>query len=216
MFSNEIHQRAYEAMKAERLDEAVSLFTQALAITPNDPDILADRGVTYLHLNNKEASFADFNSALAIQPNYAFRYASRGYAKNFFGDIDGAIEDYEKAVELDPEDAVAHNNLGLLLEQKGYKNQAEKRFEQADKLSKMENELYSVMDELEKRDHENNQANNERTEQQTPIEETPDITLIDPIEVRRNTMGQELGKVFTNKSQFKEFLRFIKNGFKLK
>lgn len=212
MFSNEIHQRAYEAMKAERLDEAVSLFTQALEKNPNDPDILADRGVTYLHLKNKEASYSDFNSALALQPNYSFRYASRGYAKNFFGDIDGAIEDYEKAVELDPEDAVAHNNLGLLLEQKGYKNKAEKRFEQADKLSKMENELYSVMDELEN----GSEATLEKANEEAPIETTQTVTLIDPIEVHRNSMGQELGKVFTNRNQFKEFLRFIKNGFKIK
>lgn len=214
MFSNETHQRAYEAMKAERLDEAVSLFTQALIQNPGDPDILADRGVTYLHLNNREASFADFNLALEMQPNYSFRYASRGYAKNFFGDIDGAIEDYEKAVELDPDDAVAHNNLGLLLEQKGYKAKAEKRFEQADKLSKMENELYSVMDELEKGSEE--KAENIPIEENQSNEDLPKVELMDPTEVRRSSMGEELGKVFTNKNQFKEFLRFIKNGFKLK
>jgi len=150
---------------------------------------------------------------LEIQPKYSYRYACRGYALNFFGDIDAALLDYEKAVELDPDDAVAHNNLGLLLEQKGYKEQAKKRFERADKLSKQEDQLFSVMDDIEQGKVEE--------ETQTAVEvpeEKPEREMVSP-EVKREAQisaMQEFKKVFTSKEQFKEFMRFIKNGFRIK
>ena len=138
MFANKLHESAHEALKAQEIEKAISLYGEALKETPNHPDILSDRGVAYLHSNNKEKCFQDLNQALELQPEYSYRYACRAYAKNHFGDIDGAVLDYEKAVELDPKDAVAHNNLGMLLEQKGYMQKAKERFDRADKLSKME------------------------------------------------------------------------------
>src|SRR3989338_572580 len=149
MFINSTHQLADEALKAGKAEEAVDLYTQALHLYTDHPDILSDRGVAYLHLKNKVQCFEDLNRSLELQPLNAYRFASRAYAKNFFGDLDGAITDYEKAVELDPEDAIAYNNLGLLLEQKGYVKEANDRFERADKLSKQEDDLLHVMDELE-------------------------------------------------------------------
>ena len=170
---------------------------------PKDCNLISDRAVAYLHLNEKAKCFADFDLALSLQPNYSYRYASRAFAKNHFGDIDGAVEDYEKAVEIDPNDAVAQNNLGLLLEQKGYKNAAEERFKRADKLSKEEDHLLEIMDDL---DNENNPKTDGIKEEVDPnIQREKNIST-----------GKELKKVFTSKSQFKEFMNFIKNGFKIK
>ncbi len=205
MFTSEIHKKGYEAMKEEKLEEAVRLFTEALKISEH-PDIYSDRGVAYLHLEKKVESLADFDKAIELQPKYAYRFAARAFAKNHFGNIDGAVEDYEIAVKLDPDDAVAHNNLGLLLEQKGYKDKAEQRFEQADKLSKMEDHLLEVVDDLEK---------GGSTEKAETVKERE---LISPEVQRDETVSavSEFKKVFTSKSQFREFVRFVKNGFKIK
>jgi hypothetical protein len=108
-------------------------------------------------------------------------------------------------VEMDPDDAVAQNNLGLLLEQKGYKNAASERFKRADKLSKEEDHLLELMDDLDE----------EKVEQ---IETNPKSVEVNPDVQRQKNIqtGTELKKVFTSKSQFKEFINFIKNGFKIK
>lgn len=205
MFVNKTHQKGHEALKNGDINKAIHLYTKALQDYPNDCNLLSDRGVAYLHANDKVKCYADFDAALKIQPNYSYRYASRAFAKNNFGDIDGAIEDYEKAVELDPDDAIAHNNLGLLLEQKGYKRASEERFERADKLSKNEDHLLEMMDGLEK----------EKQEEKSEVENSEPI---DPNTVREKNLStaSELKKVFTSKSQFMEFMNFIKNGFKIK
>ncbi len=205
MFVNKTHEKAHEALKNGDIQKAIQLYSKALEDFPKDCNLLSDRGVAYLHANDKVKCYADFDSALMIQPNYSYRYASRAFAKNNFGDIDGAIEDYEKAVELDPDDAIAHNNLGLLLEQKGYKRASEERFERADKLSKNEDHLLEMMDDLE----------NDKCDEN---KNASDATPIDPSIVRDRNLStaSELKKVFTSKSQFMEFMNFIKNGFKIK
>lgn len=211
MFINSLHQSADEALKAGKAEEAVDLYTQALNLNPDHPDILSDRGVAFLHLKNRTRCFEDMNRSLELQPLNAYRYASLAYAKNFFGDLDGAITDYEKAVELDPEDAIAYNNLGLLLEQKGYIKEANQRFERADKLSQLEDDLLHVMDELETSDPEP-EISLEKNDEIPPIIEAAADKEKEP----ENNGRTEAKRIFTSRAQFREFLRFIKNGFRLK
>ena len=84
-----------------------------------------------------------------------------------------------------------------------YKNAAEERFKRADKLSKEEDHLLEIMDDLD----------NETETEVIEIKEE-----INPNVQRQKNIstGEELKKVFTSISQFKEFMNFIKNGFKIK
>ena len=91
----------------------------------------------------------DMDKSVELQPDYAYRYASRGHAKDFFGDTDGAIKDYEKAIEIDPKDEILYNNLGVLLEKKGYQDKAQRHFEQSDKIRKAEDAIDELMDKVE-------------------------------------------------------------------
>ena len=148
MFSNKIHEQADLVLREGKISEAIDLYTKALALDPKDPNLVSDRGVAFLHLEDRELCLKDLDRAVELQPGYSYRYACRAFAKSHFKDYDGAILDYEKAVELDPDDAVAHHNLGMILEQKGYKDKADERFARADKLSKMEDHLLDVVDEM--------------------------------------------------------------------
>ena len=204
MFTNPLHEKADEALKNGDIEKAILLFTEALELNPNDYNIISDRGVAYLQANDKEKCFADFNRAIELQPHYSYRYACRAFAKNNFGDLDGAVEDYQKAVELDPTDAVAQNNLGILLEKKGYQDEADARFERADALSKQEDGLLNFMDDLETDDAENLTS---ITRKEIEPAEKPEL---------KTSPGIEFKKVFTSKKQFDEFMQFIKNGFRIK
>lgn len=210
MFTNSKHKQADEALKKGEIDKSILLFTEALNLSPNDCNILSDRAVAFLHKEDKLRSMADFNLAIQLDPEYSYRYASRAFARQHFGDLNGAVEDYQKAVELDPDDAVAHNNLGILLEQQGYQKESQERFARADKLSKMEDDLFGVMDEMENKsgDHEKAEITEEATIEETEISEQ--ATEKDP------STSEEMKKVFTSRKQFREFIQFIKNGFKLK
>jgi tetratricopeptide (TPR) repeat protein len=200
MFISKQHEQAYQILQSGDYPKAVELYSRCLLEAPDSAILLSERGVAFLHLNDKEKCMADLDKSVELDPKYSYRYASRGHAKDFFGDIDGAIDDYEIASELDPSDPIVYNNLGLLLEKMGRIKAAQDRFQRSDKLRRAEDELHSFIGDL------------EETEDVKPVVEMPRIK---PIEKSKSTSA-ELGKIFTKKSHWLEFLKFIKNGFRLK
>jgi Flp pilus assembly protein TadD len=77
----------------------------------------------------------DMDKAVELEPKNPYRYSSRAYINWHLKNMEQAVADYKMAIELDPDDAVAHNNLGMLEEQMGYQQQAQKRFKKADGLA---------------------------------------------------------------------------------
>lgn len=212
MFANKAHEEAYTLAKEGRIDEALVAFNKALE-TAESPDIYGDRGVLFIHKNEKENAMADFNKAIELQPDYSFRYSARAYAHEYFGDTESSIADYEKAIELDPSDAVAYNNLGLMQEKLGYKQMAQTNFELADKLAKQEKKLHEIMDDLEE-NHPIDAQNKE--EFQPTIDNSKQEEKPETEDQSAGNAFSEFYKLFTSKEQFKSFLKFLKNGFKIK
>ena len=194
MFANKTHKKADEVFKSGNLKKSIILYSKALKESPNESILYSDRGVSYLHSKDKEKSLADFNRAIELEPDYGYHYAARAFAKNNFGDIDGAILDYEESIKLDPDDAIGQNNLGILLEKKGYQKEAEKRFKIADSLSKMEDKLFDVIEDIE-------ETNNKNKSKE---------------KINKKSTKSEFKKLFTSKRQFQEFIKFLKNGLKIK
>ena len=210
MYVNSNHKKAQELLDQEKLESALVYFNKALKEAPKHPDILSHRGVVYLHLNQKKKCMDDLKESLLLEPDNPYRYASLAYAKDFFGDLDGAIADYQKAVKLDPEDAVAHNNLGLLMEKKGYQDKAQRNFEKADKLANIERKMFDKLDEMEGK----SPSSEEYEASAPPKGEQIQPRKLQPDEVP--TKKEVVRDMLTKKSTFKEFISFIRNGFKLK
>lgn len=203
MFLNAKHEKADKLLKKGELQKALELFNELIEELGENPILYSDRGVVFLHLNKREECLNDLSKAVQLQPDYSYRYACRAFAYSHFKLLDEAIVDYQKAVELDPEDAVAHNNLGMLLEQKGYKDEADRRFAVADKLAKAEDRLQEMMTELEQ----GNSSEKSSEPENSMHKEEAELTAED------TSAGHEFKKIFTSKKQFKEFVQFIKNGF---
>ncbi|WP_448519776.1 tetratricopeptide repeat protein [Rhodoflexus sp.] len=125
----------YNHFLMQRFELAMYYYERALAIEPNNPHIISQKGVLLFHQNRKEESLLAMNQAQALEPENPYRYSSRAFIKDAMGDIHGAIADYQRALELDPEDAICLNNLGMLEEKLGYKEAAKKRFIRADELA---------------------------------------------------------------------------------
>lgn len=182
--------------KAERFYEngkfsdAIYWYTRAISISPT-AEIYSERAVAYFHNEQLKESLKDMDRAQKLEPQNPYRYSSRAYIKDAMGDIAGAIKDYEKAIELDPEDAIAHNNLGLLLEKQGHHQKAKAFFDFADAVAKKE--------------HGDQNAMTER-----PRNIQSDLNK----ERRKSSLGKEMAKVFTDRQQFREFIRFVSRGFK--
>ncbi|UTW60669.1 tetratricopeptide repeat protein [bacterium SCSIO 12741] len=191
MSGKEHYEKGMTLYREGKLQEALEALSQALNEEPENAYWLSDRGVCFFHQKKFKEALEDMNRAQKLQPNNPYRYSSRAYIRDVMGDTQGAVEDYQKAVHLDPEDAIAHNNLGMLLEKLGRKQEAEKSIKRADKLAGAQEYREKMMSKLK--------------EQGAPEPEAPAGSL----------MG-EMAKVFLTRKGMKEFLQFIRNGFKLR
>ena len=177
---------------------AIDHFSLAIQEDGSNVEYYAERAVAYLNTNQFELSMFDMNRCIELEPNNSYRYSCRGFLKARMGDTDGAITDYEMAVKLDPEDAIAYNNLGLAQESKGFQKKAEKSFSRSNELIGYNPKKF---DEGEKKQQQQEQ------EQQRPVAEKEETPL---------SKASVAKGVFTSRSGFRDFLRFIKNGFKIK
>lgn len=206
MFINKAHEEAYQYLQNAEFEKAVKQYSECLKNNPNSPELFSERGVAYLNLKQEANCLSDLNKSVDLQPDYAYRYASRGHAKDFFGDIDGAIEDYEKAAELEPDDSIVYNNLGLLLEKKGNISLAKENYDRSDKLRYEAERAKSIeLDDL-------TVSNDGIIEETKTIIETSDSTSRN----EESNSAAEIMKFFREKNQWTEFLKFLKNGFKIK
>ncbi|MDC3351673.1 tetratricopeptide repeat protein [Crocinitomicaceae bacterium] len=176
--------------------EAIRIFTFVLQQEPTNANALSHRGISYLNIDKLELSLADMDAAVEHDPEYSFRYQSRGYLKARMKDYAGALADYEKAVELDPNDAIAHNNLALAQEQMGWAKEAKENFDKSDRLSGIKTAEERAEDRKQK----------ETTIEKKPVAKQPE---------QQNKTGV-IKEVFSNKETFKDFVQFIKNGFRIK
>lgn len=204
---------ANELVKARKWPEALQAFDRAFLELSNDPDFIHDRAVCMFQVGRKKEALSELNRAVNLQPGYSYRYASRAYIRNAMKDIMGAIEDYKKAIELDPEDAISLNNLGMLEEQLGYRKDADERYRAADELSRI----------LKERGIDISRANDELAEGVLTTEEVQSTAGSSSIQEetttqnteQKSSLSGEIRKVLTQRSAFREFVVFIRNGLKL-
>ena len=166
-----------------------------------DPDFLNDRAVALFHNDRVNESLVLLDQAINLQPKYGYRYAARGWMKQSLRDVKGAITDYKKALELDPEDAITLNNLGLLEEQIGRMQSARERFAAADAMDRILDESLIPKESM-----------GETGGQAQPI---PPPLHKAPIPATNTPWAEVIRALLTEEGR-KEFIDFIRNGFKLK
>lgn len=183
--------KAINAYRDKDFENAVYWYSRAISVSPEEAELYSERGVSYFHRKMLKESLTDMNRAQELEPKKPYRYSSRAYIKDSMGDTAGAIEDYKIAIELDPEDAVAHNNLGLLEEKLGHMAQAKAMFDLADALAKSESGSDDPADYRPK-----------NVQKQIEAEKAS------------KSFKAEALNVFRTKEGFREFVSFIRNGFK--
>ena len=112
--------RAYQGGDLADLDEAISLFSKALAVYPQSVDAYSSRGLSYLERGrdgDASRAIADLTQAVAISPDAVSAHINRAVAfmeRNQAGDPRKALTDPNRAVGLDPESAGALVNRAVV------------------------------------------------------------------------------------------------------
>jgi tetratricopeptide (TPR) repeat protein len=111
-----LHLVAFIDMQQGRLDEALAGYDRALAVRPDDPHALYNRGVTLHLLRRFEAALASYDRALAVQPDYAEALSNRGVTLYELQQFEAALASYDRALALRPDFAEVLSNRGNALQ----------------------------------------------------------------------------------------------------
>lgn len=98
---------------------ALDAFTDALAATPDDPDILVDRAMAHATTGDLASAVADLDAAIATDPTNVAALVFRANARRRSGDLTAAASDVAQALANSPRDAHALFERGLQREAAG-------------------------------------------------------------------------------------------------
>ena len=102
--------KTYELLQLH--DRALSDYTQATQLDPNDARPYSDRGVLYDNLMCYKDALADHDRAVFLDPTDALAYFNRGVTLQRIQRYEEALKDYTRSIELDSADALAYVNRG--------------------------------------------------------------------------------------------------------
>ena len=106
-------------MIAGQADRAFAAATMALALSPDDADLLIDRAIAAAALGRFADAITDLDGALDVDPRRADALVYRAAAWRHDGQVDLAQDDIDRALALDPDDPDALLERGILRQRRG-------------------------------------------------------------------------------------------------
>jgi tetratricopeptide (TPR) repeat protein len=99
----------------ELYQAALAAYNRTLALQPDDPNTLNNRGIILLRLGRYDEALADFNRALALRPDNLEILNNRGAALGKLGRYQEALADHNRSLALRPDYPEALTNRGAVL-----------------------------------------------------------------------------------------------------
>ena len=88
---------------ANRYDDAIVWYEQAVKLAPNDPNLSTDLGVCYYYTNQPDKALARFDASLKIDPKHVKTLLNVGIVRAFGKqDLAGATKAWEEVIAIDP------------------------------------------------------------------------------------------------------------------
>jgi len=111
--------------------EAIAFIDRALALRPDNPAALSNRGLSLRALGRAQEALASCERAIRLKPDYADALNNRGLALATLRRLAEALKSYEQALALDPLHLDALNNRGIALFELGRLDEALACFDRA-------------------------------------------------------------------------------------
>jgi tetratricopeptide (TPR) repeat protein len=88
---------------AERYDDAIMWYEQAVKLAPNDVNLSTDLGVCYYYTNQPDKALARFDASLKNDPKHVKTLLNLGIVRAFGKqDLAGATKAWEQVIAIDP------------------------------------------------------------------------------------------------------------------
>ena len=89
---------------AERYDDAITWYAEALKLKPDDVNVSTDLGVSYYYTNQPDKALEQFSQSLKIDPRHAKTILNVGIVKAFGKqDLPGAEAAWQQVIDLSPD-----------------------------------------------------------------------------------------------------------------
>ena len=89
---------------AERYDDAIKWYADALKLAPKDVNVSTDLGVSYYYVNQPDKALAQFDQSLKLDPRHAKTLLNLGIVKAFGKqDLQGASEAWQQVIKFSPD-----------------------------------------------------------------------------------------------------------------
>jgi tetratricopeptide (TPR) repeat protein len=89
---------------ADRYDEAIKWYGEAVALAPNDVNVITDLGVCYYYTNQPDKALEQFNRSLTLDPRHTKTLLNVGIVKAFGKqDLQGASEAWQQVLKIAPD-----------------------------------------------------------------------------------------------------------------
>jgi tetratricopeptide (TPR) repeat protein len=89
---------------AERYNDAIKWYGDALKLDPKDVNVSTDLGVSYYYTNQPDKALAQFDQSLKIDPKHAKTILNVGIVKAFGKqDLEGAQQAWQQVIQLAPD-----------------------------------------------------------------------------------------------------------------
>jgi tetratricopeptide (TPR) repeat protein len=91
---------------AERYDDAIKWYSEAVRLAPNDADVSTDLGVCYYYMNQPDKALLQFDRSLKLDPRHTKTWLNVGIVKAFGKqDLEGALQAWQQVLEIAPDSA---------------------------------------------------------------------------------------------------------------
>jgi Flp pilus assembly protein TadD len=114
-----LSQAAEARLMADQAELALKDVSEALSLSPDDPDLLVGRANANDALGRTTEAMDDLNQALLLDGSRGDALVLRAALWRRLDMLDEALSDIEKAIALDPEDAEALLERGILRQRAG-------------------------------------------------------------------------------------------------
>ncbi|CAF1422154.1 unnamed protein product [Rotaria magnacalcarata] len=98
----ELKAKANAAFSSGKNDEAISLYSQAIALDDKNHVLYSNRSAAYAKSNKYEEALQDAEKCISVKPDFVKGYSRKGAALSFLKRFDEAITVYEEGLKIDP------------------------------------------------------------------------------------------------------------------
>jgi tetratricopeptide (TPR) repeat protein len=89
---------------AERYDDAITWYGDALKINPTDVNVSTDLGVSYYYTNQPDKALEQFDHSLKLDPKHVKTLLNVGIVKAFGKqDLNGALQAWQQVMQIAPD-----------------------------------------------------------------------------------------------------------------